>query len=224
VDALERAIPLDSAAEPLGRQTCRLCDDFMQLADVYFWWDSLPAAERTAQRFLRIRPTSHQPWELFTATAARTGDVTSALANFRRLNAISPVPPDAVYGLRLGSALELYDEVERDALADGSPRTDDVTEARWVLSIALRNEGGAEALRRHVLRSVRHVNGCSPWRGCRLRGGGAVAGDGDREPHCDIRADASHRYVGMGSGAAARHHAWRVLGMALAASGDTQDC
>lgn len=228
VEAIERAITLDSAAEPVGRQTCRLCDDFMQLADVYFWWDSLPAAERTAQRFLRIRPASHQPWELFTATAARARDVTSAFANFRRLNAISPVPPDAVFRLRLRSALELYDEVERDAVAlMASPRPGDVTEARWVLSIALRNEGRLQEALRLARGGEQPGISVDALNGEDIDFEKAVLSLEMGDPRLAVSIFERMRRIDTSAWAAglqARHHAWRstLLGMALAASGDTQ--
>jgi tetratricopeptide (TPR) repeat protein len=60
-NAIERAIAIDSATEPVDRQACRLCEDLNQLSAVYFWWDSLPAAERTAHRYLRLRPWNHYP-------------------------------------------------------------------------------------------------------------------------------------------------------------------
>ena len=55
-NAIERAIAIDSATEPVERQACRLCDDLGQLSTIYAWWDSLAAVDRTAHRYLRLRP------------------------------------------------------------------------------------------------------------------------------------------------------------------------
>ena len=61
VVATERAIALDSAAESAGRANCRVCQGYTHLAEIYLWFDSLGAAERTARRYLELRPTSSQP-------------------------------------------------------------------------------------------------------------------------------------------------------------------
>src|SRR5688572_2391005 len=86
--AIERAISLDSAAETSERSSCRVCRGYAQLADMYLWWDSLPAAERTARRHLAARPGSTQPLYLLTRTAARLGDSSAAYATFRQLLAM----------------------------------------------------------------------------------------------------------------------------------------
>jgi DNA-binding SARP family transcriptional activator len=78
VRSIELAIALDSASESVEKQICRLCDDYYRLADIYYWWDSLPALERTAQRFLRARPANHSPWDMLIRSAAVRGDTAAA--------------------------------------------------------------------------------------------------------------------------------------------------
>jgi hypothetical protein len=87
VGATERAIALDSAAETGGPSICRVCDGFAYLGELYLWWDSLPAAQRTARRFLSARPTAPQPLFYLAVSSARLGDSATAYA---RIGASSP--------------------------------------------------------------------------------------------------------------------------------------
>ena len=142
VRTIERAIALDSASEPVERQNCRLCQDFARLADTYFWWDSLDAVERTAQRYLRARPKTHGPWELLSRLAAARGDSAGAQQNYRRFYEANPLGVSAEYLLRQHVTLENYDQVERDAQQLlRSPRQNEVDDGRWIWLIALRNQG-----------------------------------------------------------------------------------
>ncbi len=85
VVAIERAIALDSAAERDGAPHCMLCEDFSQLADVYFWSDSLPAVVRVAHRYRALRPSTGTPLFLLGLVAQRLGDSATAYQNFARL-------------------------------------------------------------------------------------------------------------------------------------------
>jgi predicted Zn-dependent protease len=140
--SIERAIALDSASEPIDRQNCRLCSDYHRLAETYFWWDSLAAAERTAQRFLRLRPNNHGPWDILTRVAAARHDTTAVGNYYRRFYQANPVGVNPEYGLRRSIVIEDYDQVEKDVQQLlRSPRADEVGEGRWLWSIALRNQG-----------------------------------------------------------------------------------
>ncbi len=142
VRSLERAIALDSVSEPEGRQNCRLCGDFWKLTDVYIWWDSLPAAERTARRLLRVRPNTHHGWELMTRLAAARGDSAAVLASYRRFYSANPVGVSPNYLWRIQAVTEDYDKIEQGLTQYlNSPRENEVIDARWIWSIVLRNQG-----------------------------------------------------------------------------------
>ena len=142
VVAIERAIAIDSAAEPADRQGCRLCSDLVRLADTYFLWDSVPAAERTAKRALRLRPKLHNSWDLLLRAAAANADTAQAKVYARRFRETSPVPISPFYSVRRDLLLENYDRVE-SALSEylTSARPDERSEAIWLETILLRNVG-----------------------------------------------------------------------------------
>ena len=142
VASMERAIALDSASELVERQNCRLCEDYSALANTYFWWDSLPAVERAAMRLLRARPKSHGAWDYLARLAAMRGDSAAMHQHYRRFYSANPLGVSPDYMWRVLTLLEDYDAVERSALPFlNSSREGEVIEARWLLSIALRNQG-----------------------------------------------------------------------------------
>jgi tetratricopeptide (TPR) repeat protein len=140
VAATERAIALDSAAEPASATTCRVCEDFHQLTEAYQWWDSLPAAGRAARRLATLRPNESHPVWLAGLVAQRMGDSATAYASFRRLTAMRAADYGSKSGVDLG--LEQYDEVERESrrvLNSSSP--EQWNDARWDYLLVLRNQG-----------------------------------------------------------------------------------
>jgi len=149
VTAIEKAIALDSAAEPAGRQGCRLCTDYWNLAETYVWWDSLPAAERTANRGLRMRPGWHAAWDILIRSAAALGDTARTAVYIRKFRQTNPLPVSPFYFIERDILLENYDRAEL-ALESylESPREDELGEALWLKTITLRNQGRlAEAIR-----------------------------------------------------------------------------
>jgi len=159
--------------------------------------------------------------------AARLGDAPSAHEHFRRLASLSQTPPDPLSAIRLDLALESYDDVAREVrplLA--SPRPDDFGDARWLLLIALRNQGRlAEATR--ILRtgvvpglvtpnSRRDDDDANEAILALERGEPGVAASIFERRRA---GDLSRSPPGM----LARHLAWSgtLQGMALAAMGDT---
>jgi DNA-binding SARP family transcriptional activator/tetratricopeptide (TPR) repeat protein len=149
VKAIEHAIALDSAAEPAGRQGCRLCNDYWNLAETYLWWDSLAAAERTANRALRLRPGWHGAWDILIRSSAARGDTARAAGYMRRFREANPLPVSPFYFIQRDILLENYDRAEL-ALQPylESPRPDEIAEALWLETIVLRNQGRIdEALR-----------------------------------------------------------------------------
>jgi DNA-binding SARP family transcriptional activator/tetratricopeptide (TPR) repeat protein len=220
VTAIERAIVLDSASELSGRQNCRLCDDFARLADIYAWWDSLPAMERTAARFLRSRPTSHGPWDILVRVAATRGDTAAVRSNLRRFHEASPGEPGQSYTLERQTLAENYEEVERDVRPMlESPRRNDVVDGRWIWSIVLRNQGRlAQAMR------VAQQHAQAGFDPERLLEALVALESGDARRLVAILAARSRRDENdWPPGVKARHITWSktLYGMALAAAGDT---
>jgi DNA-binding SARP family transcriptional activator/tetratricopeptide (TPR) repeat protein len=214
-NAIERAIAIDSASEPVERQSCRLCEDLTQLSGIYFWWDSLDAAERTAQRYLRLRPWNHNPRQILVMTAALRGDSAATHANLRKFQEVHP------YGVGYGyfaSRLILAGDYEgaehRLRTMLDSPRRQDVAEARGLRVMLLRNQGRLAEARRQVGEDSPHniVGGVVALEQADY--GSALSTFGTR---------AGWDYQGWPVGTAARHRTWSttLLAMVLVASGDT---
>lgn len=216
VRSIERAIALDSASESVEKQICRLCDDFYRLAEIYYWWDSLPALERTAQRFLRVRPTNHSPWDMLTRSAAVRGDTAAANLYYRRFYQSNPAGVTAEYMLRQSTVMEDYDRVERDVQQLlVSSRTRETMDGRWIWSIALRNQGRLEDARKvasqfpdptHLLEALVALDAGNPRTAVAIFD--TMARDEQSHWQSAIRA---------------RHLTWNKtrLAMALAIAGDT---
>jgi tetratricopeptide (TPR) repeat protein len=216
VAAIERAIAIDSASEPVERQNCQLCEDLSVLANIYLWADSLPAADRTARRYLRLRPRSHNPWHVFVVSSALRGDSAAMRSHLRRLHETNPHWTSPLYEPRYQVLAEEYDAAGRalQPLAD-SPRETEAGEARWLWSIALRNQGRLnEAFR--LARATSHPNVPAEAM-IQLERGNARAAVSIFDT--ESRRDQS----GFPPAREARQHAWQhtLLGMALAAAGDT---
>jgi tetratricopeptide (TPR) repeat protein len=148
IRTIERAIALDSASEPVERQDCRVCNELNLLAGYYHWMDSLDAVNRTAQRLLRLRPSHHVPWDIQLRVAAARGDTAGLRSHYRRFHEANPLSTGPLYLPRYQILAEQYDEAGvalRPFL--GSPRTFEGIEARWLQTIAWRNQGRlAEAI------------------------------------------------------------------------------
>jgi DNA-binding SARP family transcriptional activator len=144
VQAIERAIALDSAAELTSSAVCHLCDDFRALAETYVWWDSLPAASRTMQRYRRVRPGPSDAWYNLAFISARLGDSAGAFGALRQSVAIGGGDPGHSK-IRVQLTLGAYEAVEREVhplLA--SSATGEWADGANYLLFALRNEGRLE--------------------------------------------------------------------------------
>ena len=213
---IERAIAIDSASEQVERQDCRLCGDLIHLSGLYLAMDSLPAADRTARRLLRLRPRTHNPWDVLLRVAAARGDSSSFHSYFRRFHESNPQTTAPHYRPRYLTLLEAYDEAERELkpLLD-SPRPWEGIDSRWIRTIGLRNQGRlAEAL--ELARVQPGPNDLAEAMIALERGtpAGAIEIFSRR-----ARADQSI----WAPGVQARQHTWSntLLGMALVAAGDT---
>ena len=216
VAAIENAIALDSAAEPVGRQGCRLCNDFGNLAETYIWWDSLAAAERTAQRVLRLRPRWHNSWDILLRSTAALGDTARTQLYLRRFREAAPLPVSQFYLIRRDILLENYERADA-ALQPylDSPRLDEIGEALWLKSIVLRNQGrieeGLQLASKHPGPEDMNLATIA------LEAGNAALA----LPKLRARAGGNLSYMSMSL--QARVRAWNatLIGMAMVAAGDT---
>jgi tetratricopeptide (TPR) repeat protein len=216
VQAIEHAIALDSAAEPAERQGCRLCGDFWNLAETYFWWDSIPAAVRTAERARRLRPRWHAAWDILLRSSSMNGDTGHADAYMRRFRESSPFPVSPFYMVERDILLENYERA--DAVLQQyleSPRSDETSEALWLKTIVLRNQGRIDEALRLVGNSKSPVD---------MNVATAALESGNASlalPRLRARADADISF--MSPTLQARNRAWNatLVGMALLVAGDT---
>lgn len=145
--ALERALLL-FAAESADPGSCRSCEAFDRLTELYFWWDSLAAVERTARRSLARHPNRAGPARDLALAAARAGDSLRALQYLHRMAESTESAESDYYDLRIRLTLEQYNEVSQVARRLlGSPRPSDAALGRWTLAISLRNQGRLEDAR-----------------------------------------------------------------------------
>jgi DNA-binding SARP family transcriptional activator/TolB-like protein len=223
--AIERAIVLDSIAERSGASSCRLCTDYLQLIEVYLWWDSLDAAERTARRYLKARPTATEPIRALAVVRARLGDSTLAYGHFRRLSALGAV--ERSWKLHLDLVLEEYDVVERDVrqlLASSSLQ--DWGPGAWLYLIALRNQGRLqEAMQFNQTGSLPTLPSLTVNREPDVYNAGILALESEnaREAARAFGVLWTRDTLRRSPGVMARRRAWTgaLKGMALAAAGDT---
>ncbi len=216
VVAIERAIALDSASEPVERQDCRLCAELNDLTGTYQWWDSLEAADRTARRLIRLRPSHHGSWSALLRSAAARGDTSALRSHYRRFHEANPLSTSPLYFPRYQILAEQYDQATTTLQPFiESPRTWEGVEARWLTTIALRNQGRLV----DAMSLVRVEPGPNDIAEALIeieRGNAraAVAIFARRS-----RADKSM----WAPGVQARSHTWEttLLGMALLAAGDT---
>jgi predicted Zn-dependent protease len=227
-DALRRAVVLDSSSrEP--RAPCRPCEDLRALTSVYWWWDSMPAAARTARAYIALHPDWPQGWDLLRWTAAKNGDSATARDAMRRYTRLNPSPRRAGDEIQINLLLDSYDNVESDLrpLLE-SPKRDDYEDARWWLLIALRNQGRLREAR--VLNETGRLPSfgapqVSPIEPEAINR--AVLALESGEPRAAAAWLTAQWREPLGkdlpSGSAARYHAWRgtLAGMAIAATGDT---
>jgi DNA-binding SARP family transcriptional activator/TolB-like protein len=225
VAAVERAIALDSAAEPNGAPICRVCEDLYQLADVYLWWDSLPAVVRTAERFRALRPSASQPFFFLSLVGQRLGDSAVAYDNFLRLESLGGTTH--TYKIHVDLALEAYDRAEQELLPLlASSYPGDYAESAWNYLIALRNQGrlrdALEFQRTGVVPGLPAPN--AKHTPVDINDGILALERGDARAAAATFEKRLHlNTVQLAPGVRARHLAWNgtLQGMALAAAGDT---
>jgi tetratricopeptide (TPR) repeat protein len=222
--AYQRAIALDSVAERVGSTTCAVCRHLTALGEVYLWWDSLDAAERTANRNLRRRPETFSPLHQLAIIAARRGDSASTYHWFRRM--VAAGVSDRAWKIYLDVHLEDYDTFASaipQLLSSSSPH--DWGNGAWLQLIALRNQGRLrDAMQFH---RTGHLPGLPALTVQRTPDGhnAAILPFERGEPRVAARAFRVAVPVGpdWAPGHVARGMAWQgtLTGMALAAASDT---
>ena len=215
VAAIERAIAIDSASEPVERQQCRLCEDLDYLAGIHFWWDSLPAAERAARRLLRLRPKSHVPWNILIQSAAARGDTVAIAGYLRRYQEATPGPVETGYMVRRLILSERYEEAATQIQPwVDSPRAHETGAGGWLKAITLRNQGRLDEALELVRLGTPHP----------LLNGLVTLERGDAQGAAASFAIWVNRdETPFAPGLRARHITWHktLYGMALAAAEDT---
>jgi DNA-binding SARP family transcriptional activator len=219
VDALERAVALDSAAGVRAGSLCRLCISLHTMAQVYLGWDSAAAAERTARRLIALRPDIDS-WGTLVEPLLRQGRRAEAAAVVRSI-------PRGTFQrdmIRSGHLEEVDRELHSDML---SSLTHMRSEGRWLMLISLRNQGRlreAMALARDgvIPGSSRRIAGLPP-EGTNLA---ILAMESGRPFEAARRYRsilASHLTQDWSTGFKARYGTWMLAltGTALAAAGDT---
>lgn len=142
-DLLNRAIALDSAAGAGPAPVCRLCEALRELVSRYDWADSAAAVERTARRWIRLRPDDAEPWQVLSDRLVSYGRPGEALEAWRRAEALGAGPGGRA-PRRLDWALRTDDLAVADRECVSLLMTPDPTDFayyRWLCLIGLRMAG-----------------------------------------------------------------------------------
>jgi DNA-binding SARP family transcriptional activator/TolB-like protein len=228
VAAFDRAIAIDSVSGATDGALCRVCAALSDMSNVWMWWDSLPAAERSMRRLIAFRPDEGTGWSGLVESLLREGrrsDAESAAARATRLSA-QPIVFDFYLDRDLVRSGRLDELVARlvPALRNIVP------EARgqmpWLLAIALRNQGRLREARELAL------SGQLPDSPVRLEGHTDVVSAAIIALENSQPGEAASRFLRFVEadrssaeqpGVKARSLSWHMTlaGTALAAAGDT---
>jgi serine/threonine protein kinase/tetratricopeptide (TPR) repeat protein len=98
VGHFERVVALDSASFGQRGELCRGCDALERMVHAYVDADSLPAAERSARRWVRLHPGSGPAWHALAWTLWRQGRGEEALhARRESMERGTPTAEDQLY-------------------------------------------------------------------------------------------------------------------------------
>ena len=143
IAAYERAVALDSLASATPGSYCRLCVALGGIGAAYAWWDSAGAAERTARRFIALRPHEEIAWSALIEPLLRLGRRDEALAAIQKRDSLATIP----YSFRGLLQRDLirwgrFEELDPQLLDDLNSSSASVRgEARWLMLFSLRNQG-----------------------------------------------------------------------------------
>jgi tetratricopeptide (TPR) repeat protein len=146
---LKRVVEMDSLGLRGTRARCRACTALAMITDAYIHMDSAAASERVSREWLRVQPHSAEAWHSLARSLEMQGRFDDAVASRRTAVSLAPgweydAHYPAMMRLRAGDFRQA-DVMLRQIMSNGS--VDDRTNARWLLTISLRNQGRlAEAL------------------------------------------------------------------------------
>jgi DNA-binding SARP family transcriptional activator len=142
-ELLERAIALDSAAGESPQRPCGVCRSLVLLADRLKWADSLPAADRALERFLRFRPDEAWPIRELAMHQFYQGRYEAGATTLQQLAAFpgqsAPFDNELFVGRLLTGRLDDADAQCAVKLRQADPRA--VAPYRWLCPIVWRNQG-----------------------------------------------------------------------------------
>ena len=145
----ERVVMMDSIARfPTGID-CRACNAMTGIFSSFVAVDSLAAAERNIERWLRLLPNSPAAWQWYAEVLSITGRYDQAMVAARRYDSLST--PEPLARVQQGNNLirqGLADSAAALLLAQSRLASgQELLETLWFRTIALREAGrGAEAL------------------------------------------------------------------------------
>jgi DNA-binding SARP family transcriptional activator len=145
----ERVVTMDSIARfPTGID-CRACNALAGIFSSFIALDSLAAAERNIERWLRLLPNSPPAWQWYAEVLSITGRYDQAMVAARRYDSLST--PEPLARVQQGNNLirqGLADSAAALLLAQSRLASgQELLETLWFRTIALREAGrGPEAL------------------------------------------------------------------------------
>jgi len=229
VAAYERAVAIDSLASATPGSYCRLCVALGAIGAAYVWWDSVGAAERTARRFISLRPQEEIAWSALVEPLLRQGRREEALAAIQKRDSLTTVP-FSYRGLLQRDLIRRgrFEELDRQLLDDLVSSSVSVRgESRWLMLFSLRNQG---RLREAMALARDHIIPGSASRVVGLQPEGLMQVTISLEARRPLEAAQGFREVAATSlsqnltpGFKARFATWMLAlaGTALAAAGDT---
>jgi tetratricopeptide (TPR) repeat protein len=143
IAAFERAVAIDSLASATPGSYCRLCVALGGIGGAYIWWDSAAASERTARRFISLRPQEEIAWSALVEPLLRQGRREEALAAIQKRDSLTTVPY-SYRGLLQRDLIRWgrFEELDRQLLDDLVSSSVSVRgEGRWLMVFSLRNQG-----------------------------------------------------------------------------------
>lgn len=221
---LSRVIALDSLGLHRTGNACKACVAFATMASAYRAADSVEAAERVARKWMRLQPTSPEPWRYVGTALAAQGRLEEATAAFRTASAASrPDEPRAQFLPRV-VRIQSGDYPTIDALLVNLVRsgtTEQKHEALWYLTISLRHQGRLNEAHETARRLEASMAGKEPL---------------ERLPSIQLRAqvlfelgrfpEAAHVFDSLATfppgtlvrGQLARHKSWNLIHLATSAA------
>ena len=170
IAAYERTVAIESLAGATPGAFCRMCLAFGGMMSSYVWWDSAPAAVRTARRFIALRPEEEIAWGGLVEPLLRLGRREEALQAIQKRDSLATRGGSWGRGALQRDLIRWgrLDELDRELFEDlVNPSVAIRAEGRWLMLFSLRNQGRlreAMALARDLVipGSVDRVSGVQP--------------------------------------------------------------